>query len=147
MRRLGKFLGLSTTERLHLVEAALLLAVIRPGLRLLPFQTLRRLLERVGRMSASSREVHYSSAESVRRVVTTASRYLPASGACLTRALAVQTMLARRGRPALLRIGVARDEQGRLQAHAWVASEGKVVIGGSEIDGYTPLPALEEGRP
>lgn len=147
MRRLDRFLSLSTTERRLLVEAALLLTTIRPGLNLLSFQTVRQLLSRAVRRSARSREAGYSSAERVVWAVTTMSRYVPGASVCLTRALAAQTMLARRGHPALLRIGVARDEQRRLQAHAWVESAGEAVIGGENLDRYTSLPALEREKP
>jgi hypothetical protein len=40
---------------------------------------------------------------------------------------------------------VARGDRGEVQAHAWVETEGKVVIGGSavELARYTPLLALD----
>jgi hypothetical protein len=53
-------------------------------------------------------------------------------------------LLARHGHPALVRIGVVRGEGGGVQAHAWVESEGAVVIGGAELDRYTPLAGLEK---
>ena len=53
-------------------------------------------------------------------------------------------LLARRGFPASLHIGVAKQGQEKqLEAHAWVESEGKVLIGGSEPGRYTSLLALE----
>ena len=47
--------------------------------------------------------------------------------------------------PACLRIGVVKGAGGQFQAHAWVESDGVVVIGGSEPEPerYTPLPALD----
>jgi hypothetical protein len=150
MRRLSRFLRLSTAERRLLIEAMLLLGAIRPGLWLLPFETVRRLLARAARMPAGSQEVDLPSAERVVWALAVASRYAPRGGAgtCLTQALAAQTMLARRGHPALLRIGLTKDEERRLQAHAWVESAGKVVIGGSaNLERYTLLPALEGKKP
>jgi hypothetical protein len=52
-------------------------------------------------------------------------------------------MLARRNYPAQLCIGVAKDEAGRLKAHAWVDFEGKVIIGKVGASEYVPLPPLE----
>jgi hypothetical protein len=52
-------------------------------------------------------------------------------------------MLARRGYPAHLRIGVAKDEGGRLKAHAWVECEGNIVIGSRGVSQYTAFPYLE----
>lgn len=55
--------------------------------------------------------------------------------------------LGRKGYPACLRIGVSRGEGGRLQAHAWVESQGKIVVGSGARSHYTPLAALEGERP
>jgi hypothetical protein len=150
MGRLSKFLCLSATERRLLSEAALLLGMIRLALRLLPFETVRRLLAQAVRMPAGSQEVDLPSVERIVWAVTVASRYVPRAGAgiCLMQALAAQTMLARRGYPALLRIGVVKDEERRLQAHAWVVSGDKVVIGESaDLEHFTPLPALKGDSP
>jgi hypothetical protein len=59
---------------------------------------------------------------------------------CLTRALAVQLLLAREGYASTLRIGVARQEQGEFAAHAWVEIGGCALVGGRGAHGYRPLP-------
>jgi hypothetical protein len=138
---LRRFLRLPAVERWLLLKAALLLGLLRLGLWLLPFPTLRRL---VGAFTARFRRVRdaepISKAKAV-WAVETAARYGFPSATCLTQALAVQVLLARRGYPALLHIGVARGEK-ELKAHAWVESEGEVVIGGFELERYTPLTTL-----
>ena len=58
-------------------------------------------------------------------------------------ALAAQVLLARQGYPACLCIGVARDENARLRAHAWVASQSSMVIGGGDVSSYTLLSVWE----
>ena len=66
------------------------------------------------------------------------------SGSCLSQALATQVMLGRRGRSATLRIGVA-NEEGAVKAHAWLETEGKIIIGGSQSrNRFSPLPPLTE---
>lgn len=144
MKLLRKFLRLPTAERWLLIKATLLLEAIKLGMRLLPFRTLRRLLSRVAN-TPKGRRVDHSSAERVAWAVEAASQNMPGIKTCLARALAAQVLLARRGYPALLRIGVARGEQEQFQAHAWVETEGKTVIGGSEIGRYAPLTVLVEG--
>jgi hypothetical protein len=145
MKLLRRFLHLPAFERWLLVRAALLLGVLRLGLWLLPFQTLRRL---VGTFTARSKRVRDAKRLSKTRVVwavETAARYGSPTATCLTQALAAQVLLARRGYPALLHIGVVRSKN-KLQAHAWVESEGEVVIGGFELERYTPLAALREEK-
>jgi hypothetical protein len=68
-----------------------------------------------------------------------ASRHTLGLKTCLAQSLAAQVLLTRRGYPTLLHIGVVRGEGGQFQAHAWVESEGKIVIGGSDLEHYTPL--------
>ena len=43
----------------------------------------------------------------------------------------------------MLHIGAVKDEEGKFLAHAWVESEGRVVIGGHELERYTRLMTLE----
>lgn len=80
--------------------------------------------------------------ERIARAVTGASRAVPGA-ACLTQALAAQVLLERRGLPARVRVGVTRADGGQLLAHAWVESDGRIVLGGTDLSGYTPLAALE----
>jgi len=146
MKRLGKVLRLSSAEQRLLIKAALLLGIIRLGLGVLPFKTLRRLLAKLTATPHMGwRKIDRSSAERVTWAVEVAARHLPWVGSCLTQALVAQVLLARRGHSALLRIGVVRGEEGKLEAHAWLESRGKVVIGGSQLlERYTPLVALEK---
>ena len=74
--------------------------------------------------------------------VKTASRFVP-KATCLTQALVAQIILARRGCATDLQIGVARSEQGSVEAHAWLESDGRVLIGGmTDLDRFTALPPL-----
>lgn len=145
MKLVRRFLHLPALERWLLVRAALLLGVLRLGLWLLPFQTLRRLVSTFTASSRRVRDAERLSRERIVWAVETAARYVSPTATCLTQALAAQALLARRGYPAVLHIGVARDNN-ELQAHAWVESEGEVVIGGFELERYTPLAALREDK-
>jgi hypothetical protein len=147
MGLLRKFLALPAADRWLLVKAALLLEAIKLGMVLLPFRTLRRLAGRAAGAPARRPRRGYASAERVTWAVEAASRHTPGVKSCLNQALAAQVLLARRGHPALVRIGVARGEGGRFQAHAWVESGGEVVVGGSGHERFTPLTVLEGEGP
>src|SRR2546428_335959 len=144
MKRLGKFLRLAHAERVLLVEAALLLGAIGLGLRLLPFGCLRDLLDRLSRPWHGLRPRAQLSAARIAWAIERVSRVVPGTRSCLAQALAAQVLLARRGHEACVRIGVARDTDGPLHAHAWVESEGRIVVGGAGRPGFSPLPRLEE---
>ncbi|MCB0213695.1 MAG: lasso peptide biosynthesis B2 protein [Anaerolineae bacterium] len=65
---------------------------------------------------------------------------------CLTQALSALILLRRYGHPATLKIGVALHEAKQFEAHAWVESQGLIVVGGttSELSRFTPLPDIDE---
>ena len=145
MRCLNRFLWLTAAEQLLLMWAIVLLGSIRLGLRLLPLRTLHRLLVRIPRGPTAGKSCNLS-AERLAWAVTVASQIVPGSRTCLIQALAVQALLAWAGCPARCHIGVAKGAGGRLEAHAWVGSRGKIVIGGGGLAHYTPLVAFEGER-
>ena len=147
MRRLRRFLRVPATERWLLIKAFLLLGVIKVGLVLLPFRTLRRLLVAlVGLPFGFRKPERYTAGQAV-WAVELAGRLMPRASTCLTQALTAQVLLLRGNHPALLHIGAVKGEEGGLHAHAWVECGGEVVIGGHELEQYTPLVVLDGGRP
>ena len=143
MRRLARLRALAPAERRLLIEAALAVAAVRVGLWLLPFRAMRRAGERLGSWGAGRRARGQAthSPERIAWAVAVVSQYIPRAS-CLTRALAAEALLARRGYPAQLRIGVAKGLGGRLEAHAWLERDGQVLIGGAIHERYTALPNI-----
>jgi hypothetical protein len=123
----------------------LTLWVIRLGLSLVPVQVLRSLLARVPQMPGGWRKAGQASPDRIAWAVAAVSRFWPRA-TCLPQALAAQVLLERNGVPSRFRIGVAQSDDKGFEAHAWVESQGKVVIGGSALDRYTPLLAVEGER-
>jgi len=74
--------------------------------------------------------------------VVVVSPYVPKT-TCLAQALAAQLLLRQAGHQARLHIGVNYGIGGRLEAHAWVESQGRILIGGVDTNRYTHLLALE----
>ena len=142
------FFGNSLSDQLLLLAALGRVCFVRLGLWMLPFRVVREKVERItisantssGPRATQDLGVVLRVASSVRR----ASRYIPAA-TCLTQALATQILLARRGQVSHLRIGVSKGQEGELKAHAWVESQGRIVIGQTkDLKSYTILNRLEE---
>ena len=143
MRRLSRFLDLPWPDRLLLVRALVVLLAVRAGMRFLPCRLLWRLVSALGRGGAGRPE-----SDLRRRVAWALGMIGPyiRSTTCLPQALAAAVLLARGGDEPLIRIGVARNGQGGLEAHAWVECDGQVVVGFlSDLARYTPL-APEQGE-
>ena len=138
---LRKFFSLPVREQQILVKATFLLIMIRLGLWLLPFRTLQRTLERLFRYPATSNR-QSPLTEKVSWAVRAVSRYFP-SATCLAQALTLQALLSREGIHSDLGIGVARDDESGIIAHAWLEIDGTVIIGGQERDRYTRMTRQE----
>ena len=93
-----KLFRLPRSERRLLVTAALLLAAIKLGLTVLPYQRLRRLVDRLARSAPRRRLAPSASPERIARAVTRASRSVPGA-TCLPQALAAKVLLDRNPDP------------------------------------------------
>ena len=134
----------SAREWTTLISAVPVVLMVRLGLSTLTFKSLvERLRTYATRFSGAP-----ASEEEVRRLawaVNAIGGRILGSRPCLTQALALQFLLWRRDVDTELRIGVDKDENGQLLAHAWVVRDGRVLIGGhlSEMK-YRPLPGLQQ---
>lgn len=146
MNRLHRFLGLSSDRRRLLVAGGFVVFFVRILLWILPFKRLVWLIERTALRSARLAPVHLAEARNreIAWAITTAARYAPRSR-CLTQALAAQWLFAWFGSPTLLRIGVAKATDKALVAHAWLESEGRVILGEEALEAeefaVLPLPS------
>ncbi len=147
MKQLRTLRMCSSTDRQLLVLAGVLLSMVRVGLWRLPFRSILQLVRRTAKLRLPSALLARTTDEQMVWAVRATSRYVP-DATCLTQALVTQILFALRGRESQLRIGVAKDSQGRLEAHAWVECEGRVLIGSlPNLTRFVQLPSLEQARP
>lgn len=129
LKRLGE---LSPRDLSDLAQALLLLPATGLGLRVLGFERTRSLISAFG--EPVFRGADPQRARAMAKMVALAARYGPYRTSCLRKALALRWMLARAGIPAELRLGVRRGAGARVEAHAWVESEGVVLLDESDVD-------------
>ena len=129
-------------DRALLFETMVWLAATRFGLWVLPLRVVRRLLARAARRTPAA----HPTRERIAWAISLAGRVVP-QATCLPQALAAEALLTRTGHPADLRIGVIKTDRGRLVAHAWVESGGRIVVGGlRDLPRFTRLPPLPGAR-
>ena len=146
MRRLHKFIQLSWADRSLLIETAFLVWAVRLALWLLPFRTVASLLGRMVPAAPRPKDQSQDFIDRAGQAVMLTSRMVP-KATCLTQALATQVLISRHGYEARLHIGVAKNGEERLEAHAWLVSNGRVVIGDrADLSHFTVLPPLDIGR-
>lgn len=130
MKRMSDRRPLAAGHVLLLIRAGVLIVVTRVALALFPFRWVQRLLDRpVGESPFRPTEAAHYRRTAVWAVEAVGRRLL-GDKPCLVQALVARRLLARRGIPATLRIGVARSDSGALLAHAWLEHEGEIIIGG-----------------
>lgn len=141
-----RFLRRTNGEQLLLAEAAVTLAAVKAMLLVVPFERWRHLLKNPPDRAAPQAGAAVSKA--IASAVSQLSRHSVVALTCLPQALAVRSMMHRRGLRAELRVGVARARDGGIRAHAWVVYEGKVIIGGlPDLDQFTLLSSLNPTLP
>lgn len=69
----------------------------------------------------------------VSRTIRTMSRHLPWECKCLAQAISGKMMLRRRQIPSTLYLGVAKKEDGDLNAHAWLRAGDIIILGGGGL--------------
>lgn len=126
--RLHRFLSLSWGEQRVLVEAVVVVSLVRLGLRVWSFARVRRGVAWLGAGTGTARR-GASRSRSV-WAIRAASRIVPGRDTCLVCGLTGLVLLGRRGYPVAFRIGVKPDTPDGFGAHAWVETENEIVIGG-----------------
>jgi hypothetical protein len=146
MKLLFKALHLHNSDRNLLFKTFILLSLVRLGLWLLPFQKLLHLLGKIGQISPEQL-LKLIPLDRIVWAVNLNSFYTLGSVQCLPRALTTQVLMRMHGYAPQLRIGVAKGEQGNLEAHAWIENQGQVVIGYlRDFSRFTPLPSFKGSK-
>jgi Transglutaminase-like superfamily len=138
VKKVKKVLKLTSLQRRLLLKAALWLVAFRLGLWVLPFPLLRNFITENGKASSRRGRPHPERTAQVVWAIELAARYIP-QATCLTQALAAQAMLGQEGVPAALRLGVAKDRDGKFETHAWLEQEDRCILGHCRETSYTPL--------
>jgi hypothetical protein len=141
MQNLGKFMKLSGAEQRCFLEAALWLTVFRVAVLCVPFRAIAGCM---GRQRGETGETFPDAATmrevmAVARALRVVSNRLPWACTCLVQAAAGKCMLYRRGIPATLYLGVTKDEDQKVIAHAWLRSGDVTLTGEKEKERYTVI--------
>lgn len=149
VRRAGKWFLFSSQERSLMLRAFPLVALVRLGLSVLPYRVVRKWAARLAPQAGNGRDDALTPREigNLMQGIERASRLVP-KASCLTQAITAQVMLARRGQAARLQIGVARGEEAKFEAHAWIECRDRIIIGGLgrggiETQRFTPLVSFD----
>ena len=118
------------------LEAAIWLGMSRLAILILPFRWIAPFL---GRHMANSGKNEYRDRQTVifvSRAILDMSCHLPWECKCLAQAISGKMMLRRRQIPSTLYLGVAKKEDGDLNAHAWLRAGDIIILGGGGLERF-----------
>ncbi|MZQ48936.1 MAG: lasso peptide biosynthesis B2 protein [Bacteroidales bacterium] len=136
MSRLKRFLEVSGPERRLFLEALILHMWIGLLLKAVPFRWIPRLFSSP-QSAVHSRQSIVGSPQSaviemIRDAIKRASGVSPWKNKCLVSSLAGRCMLRRRSINSQISLGMARDTDGKMTAHAWLLAEGLEIVPSGE---------------
>ncbi len=141
MKQLHKFLCLPQSKKNLLIICFLSLIFIKICLFFLRFNIIEKI---IAKTAGGLRFKKAFSVEDINWVVSVLSRHLPFAVTCLPRSLAVQFLLKLNGDDSNVCIGITKNNENKLEAHAWVESKGIVVTGDKNLARYIPLVSSKE---
>lgn len=128
------------------LQAYILILMIRLGLYILPFQRLQSLILKAEGLKFVSMMVPDATVRAIALSVERSAKYSIGNPLCLAKALATVVLMSIYGFPYQINIGVAKGKSDNLEAHAWVESEGRVIVGYlPDLSRYVPMSSTGEG--
>jgi hypothetical protein len=135
------FFRLSFADQRLLMLAVLAVVCTKVGITTFGIPAARATVMRLKRLTRIL--VPAAGADRAVWAIEAAGQAIPGMRNCLVQAIAAEAILAGIGYTCELRIGVAKTGPDELIAHAWLESDGKVLIGDCELDRFTPLARLK----
>lgn len=145
---LRRFLRRPAAEQWSLLFAWMLLGFSRALIVVIPFRHIAPVL---GRCSSELSGVQHitppqqAQALAIGRIIKRAARHPPWHANCFAQAITARILLGAKRIPHTLHFGVARDEGGRLEAHAWVCAGENYVTGGEVCARFTVVRSFMAG--
>jgi hypothetical protein len=141
LRSTGDLLKVRSEQRKLLLRAFPLVVAVRLALWACPSRLVLRYALRCSERANLRPPPGKPPASLIAWAVRAASRRVP-KASCLTQALSGQIFLGMHAYASRIHVGVAREEDGRLSAHAWLEVEGRTLIGDHGLDRYTRMPEI-----
>lgn len=136
-RKIKTFFKIKNKNKLDFIKAFIYMGYFRAFILFIPFNKLRKRMGKVKEESPEevSEEI-YMKARRIARIVGIVSSHTPWESKCLVQALTAQKMLNKQGISTTLYLGVKKDNNNQMLAHAWIRCGNYFVTGGVNKQGY-----------
>lgn len=126
-----------------LMPATALVVLVRMSLWLLPSRAIVQVVRRLESAHRADSASHMVTISLIVWAVAAVARRIPRA-TCLTQSIAAKILLRAFGYDAQLCLGVARNADGSLRAHAWLERGGRAVLGGEGAHTLYRLPPFTD---
>ena len=130
--KIGRFLSLTTGEKLLILKYCIALPVIEGSLKLFGVKTVSRILLSWPKAMIASSNSADVEVERQARILSIVKHNHPLPGECLSQSLALWWSLRRFRIESDLRIGFCK-ENSQFLSHAWVEYEGKPLVNAEDV--------------
>ncbi len=138
IKQVIKFIKLPAKQKFLFGETLIILGTSRFIIWKLKFKQLAHLLGKVNQETNEyMEEIDLEQIKQISTTIKVLSRYTPWKSNCLVQAYAGKRLLARRKLGCTLYLGVAKDHDGTMIAHAWLRCGNYYVTGGNGSLRYT----------
>ncbi|MEI4828876.1 lasso peptide biosynthesis B2 protein [Bacillus sp. FJAT-53711] len=145
VKKIRIFLSMNILKKFLFFEAFFYLGWARI-LKSIPFSRIAPTLGvHMDETSLSSNESNKLVLRSISEAIHIMSRYTFWESQCLVRAIAGMKMLERRQIESTLYLGTAKDENGKMVAHAWLRSGPFYITGAEEMERFTVVSKFAKG--
>lgn len=128
------------------IQTYVVMCLVRLGLLLLPFSRLQDLILKSKKLTWLAIAKSEVTVGAIALAVHRSGKYSPGQPMCLAKALTTAVLMSVYSLPYQINIGVAKGESGKIEAHAWVTWEGKVMVGNlPDLERYVPMSAKGKG--
>lgn len=133
-RKSKSFLRIKWIDKILFFKAFIITGIARMAILFLKFKVVKKFMGTPRRESpyVVDKEV-YRSAKKISWAVNQASKYTPWESKCLVKAITAQRMLKKHGIYSTIYLGLNKDENNNMKAHAWLRCGELFVTGGYGI--------------
>lgn len=136
-RRIRIISLMKRSDKILLIEAFFLAAICRLIILTVPFKMYKNCLGTYNKETSYDSNIQDNlTIKKVARVIATISKYTPWQTKCLVQAMTAQRILRRRKVFTTIYLGVRKDKNNNVQAHAWLRAGRVIVTGGHNIDSF-----------
>ena len=136
--KIVKFINLNNREKLRFLQAYIYTGYFRAYILFKPFNKLK---DKMGTIKSESEmeidEKTYNEVKKISQLVNRVSKYTFWDSKCLVQALTAQKLLTQKGICSTLYLGVCKNNEGKMIAHAWTRCGSFYVTGGLNRSMFT----------